>query len=185
MHFDINKFKGYMACKKRSQAVNSLLEAFENRYKLEKDDPGITFSNPHYGKDTRFAATAYYMSDGFDFLDVMKTYGNTDVSLAINKKKLDAFLDNDNYDSFDNISQALSVLALGNTHDILRSENFIRQTFQNNKLFKKAQLTSSPSFKLSPKTTAMKNNFRNISIMIDEFFKTAHAYIATDYIPAF
>jgi len=176
MNYNVDKFKGYRACKLISKTFDTILDAFDVRCQVENLVPGFTFSKRDYGQGIDFSAKTYYVSDGFDFSDVDKIHDSTDISVAINKNKLDAYLEDDNNESFENINQALLIMAVGNIHDILRSENFIKATLYKNKAIKKEKIITHPSFRLSATISGVKECFGDFSKQVDRFFDSAHKY---------
>lgn len=179
MYYNIDKFKGLKASKLKSQSYASIIDMFDARCKIERLVPLFSFSDSNYGKGLRLTSKAYYTSSGLDFVNVDKVHANSDVSLAINLPKLDSFVEDDSKECFDNVNQALCVLALGNSDDILRCEAFIRSTLSRNKEIKKHEIKSCPSFRLNTTAKQMVQCFGDFSKNVDFILESAHKYMAS------
>jgi len=180
MYFDINKFKVYQANKLCEPVHNSILDMFLTRVKLEQLYPGITFMKENYNEKIKLDCNAFYVSSGTDYLDVVTLDKNKqNVIVDVNYPKLDKELESD-FDGF-NLDQALSILAVGNLHEILKSEYYIKEIFNKNKQVKKDAIISSNNFMEDQKAYLLAKKFADFERKLKIIFNNAHDYMKNNY----
>lgn len=143
---NISEQINYIVSKTLSKTHCSIQDMLDTRIKLEQMAPSITM-NSGYNKRVFLDCATYYAQSGLDyvesdFIDVK----NKRLTLRVDYKKLDKYLEGKNNSEFESLDQALSILAIGNPIEILKSENFIESTLRHNKYVKRNQIMNSVGF---------------------------------------
>lgn len=180
MYFDINKFKMYEASKLASNTHNSILDMVKTRIKLEALCPGITFKDENYNRKLKLNCNAFYTQSGTEYLKVTSNNENK-FTLDVDYSKLDKALEDDDFDGFTSLDEAFSILAVGNAHEILKTEFYVRQLLYRNKNDKKHLIKSCPDFVEGQKAYLMAKKFGQLENQIDMLFKNAHTYMSKEY----
>ena len=179
MYFDINKFKTYEASKLTSGTHNSILDMVKTRIKLETLCPGITFKDENYNRKLKLDCSAFYAQSGYEFLKVVSNKDNK-IIIDVDYPKFDKTLETD-FDGFTSLDQAFSILAVGNVHEVLKSEFYIRELLHRNKNDKKLLIKSCPDFIEGQKAYLMAKKFGLLEGQIDMLLKNAHKYMTKGY----
>ena len=182
MYFDIDKFKRYQASKIASPTHYSILEMLDTRVKLEKLKPGITFQKENYNQKIGMDCSAFYTQSGTEYLKVDSIdEKNQRVYLDIDYHKLNLDIDDLYFDGFTSIDQAMSVVALGNIHEVLKSESCVREFLHKNKYYKKNSFESSSNFSECQKLYEIAKKFKSFEDKFNLIFSNAHTYMKKNY----
>lgn len=175
---NINEQINYIVSKTLLKTHCSIQDMLDTRIKLEQMVPSITM-NRGYNKRIFLDCATYYAQSGLDYVesDVIDVR-NKRLSLKVDYKKLDKYLENKNNSEFGSLDQALSILAIGNPIEILKSENFIESTLRHNKDVKRNQIMNSTGFDIQE--TALQDLVKMFKGFEDRFrriIECAHNYI--------
>lgn len=178
MDFNRQNLMTYKANKIASKTHNSIFDMLNTRMKLENFFPTITMLDKDYSRRIFVDCSAYYTQSGYDFLQVEKVDAkNQRLVLKVDYPKLDKYLDDDNNEEFASLDQALSILALGNPIEILKSEPFIERTLRHNKHIKKMEIGDKIYGKNGRDIQEMADKFKSFDEEIRAILSLAHRYI--------
>lgn len=159
---NIINYKAYHANKLASAQHNSIWDMVVTRYKIEKFLPYATFTKSDYNKKVRINAESFYKESGVDYLVVDELHDDKTVSLDINRPKLEMTIgDIDGY--FENLNQVLSIVAIGNAAELVRSHELIDSALRHNKHVKSVELLNKAV------TEKQKSAVKNIASSCKEF----------------